>query len=220
MSIIKTTVLCLLSVVFAQPAGQIGPVGKVNRPPLPELHKKSTFLLFPNHTKECNFFADQDYIVAPWPANCQVYQHTNKCNKYEISRDGKSIESCDLKYNCPYEITESKCLEQFAEETDPAATRFPDTGQQCFFKESLYPLHPWPNGCKIFQANDVCNTYEISDEGNYITSCDLVMDKEKCIAPNTKKMECLEFCPSGGCISEWALQLKLSALFLLGILSA
>jgi hypothetical protein len=34
--------------------------------------------------------------------------------------------------------------------------RFPDTGQQCFFRESLYPMKPWhdwskyPYGCKVW----------------------------------------------------------------------
>ena len=202
--------VAVLGLVSVAQAG-IGPVNEteINRPKIPDIHTKP-FTLFSNVSAACNFFTEQELVRAPWPQNCQVYQHTDGCKKYEISRDGKKVNSCELKYGCQYELVESRCLEYFpAENTE--ATRFPDTGQQCFFKESLYPLLPWPNGCKIFQANDVCDTYEISDEGNFVMSCDLTLDKGVCIKNNTKPMECIEYCPDGSCINkDWAKFLTVS----------
>ena len=209
-----------MTLSYAAMAGrglQIGPVQSSTRPALPELHQKD-LVLYDNVTQECNFFADQEYIVAPWPVGCQVYQHTNGCNKYEISQSGKGVNSCQLKYNCPFQLVEAKCLEYYP--TPEGDTRFPDTGKQCFFKESLYPLVPWPQSCKIFQAGDVCNTYEISDEGNYITSCDITMKAGVCIAPNTKTFECLEFCSDGTCIKVFAAKLTLAVVSSIAVIAA
>lgn len=62
------------------------------------LHKKR-FALFPiaDDPAKCNFWnnATKPMLVAPWPKNCMIYQHTDLCWKYEISRDGKSIDSCE-----------------------------------------------------------------------------------------------------------------------------
>ena len=62
------------------------------------VHKKK-FALFPiaNQPDKCNFWvnATKPMLVAPWPKNCMIYQHDNVCMKYEISRDGKSIDSCE-----------------------------------------------------------------------------------------------------------------------------
>jgi len=140
-----------------------------------------------------------------------VYVHDNDCNRYEISRDGKGIDSCQLKKDCPFSKVDSICKEYFPE-VNGTEPRFPEGGKQCFFKESLYPLVPWPKACKIFQAGDICNTYEISDEGNYVASCDIAMVKDECLAPNTKTFECLEFCPNDTCIKEYALKLTLSVM--------
>ena len=82
---------------------------------------------FPNITDECNFFTKLNSLVAPWPKNCKVYQYNDECNKYEISKDGKSVDSCDLKYNCTPAYVEAKC-EEFYEEDPKAKTLFPDTG--------------------------------------------------------------------------------------------
>ena len=60
--------------------------------------------------------------------------------------------------------------------------RFPDTSKVCNFTEAKYPLKPWPQGCKIYQAGDYCNTYEISDTGRWIQSCDIAMKASTCIA--------------------------------------
>ena len=116
------------------------------------VHNK-TGAKFPNITEECNLLGDKNldsFLVAPWPKNCKVYQYTNACKKYEISKDGKSIDSCDLKYNCTsYENVEPNC-EEYYKEDPKAVTFFPDTGKICNFRESLYPLPPWPEGCKVF----------------------------------------------------------------------
>ena len=61
---------------------------------------------------------------------------------------------------------------------------------------------PWPKGCKIWQTADYCNTYEISDEGNYIASCELAMFQDQCLVSNTSPNICLEECPDGSCIQE------------------
>jgi len=80
-----------------------------------------------------------------------VYQHDNGCNKYEISRDNKKIDSCELKYKCNATAVTPKCLEFYTPEKDVnMTTRFTGTGRECFFNTSLYPVAPWPNGCKIY----------------------------------------------------------------------
>ena len=70
---------------------------------------------------------------------------------------------------------------------------FPETGRQCHFKESIYPIKPWAHNCVVYQAKDICNTYEISTDGNYIKSCDIALKKGVCIPRNNKQNECLEF---------------------------
>ena len=57
------------------------------------VHNK-TGSLYANISEECNFFTKLNTVVAPWPKNCKVYQYDNGCNKYEISKDGKSVDSC------------------------------------------------------------------------------------------------------------------------------
>eukprot|EP00356_Strombidium_inclinatum_P015156 CAMPEP_0170479570 /NCGR_PEP_ID=MMETSP0208-20121228/760_1 /TAXON_ID=197538 /ORGANISM="Strombidium inclinatum, Strain S3" /LENGTH=130 /DNA_ID=CAMNT_0010751991 /DNA_START=8 /DNA_END=400 /DNA_ORIENTATION=+ len=42
---------------------------------------------------QCNFFVDEELVVAPWPDNCKIFQR-KACYFYEVSKDGKSIESC------------------------------------------------------------------------------------------------------------------------------
>ena len=83
--------------------------------------------------------------------------------------------------DCQFKLISPTCLEYYPTNDPNATSRFPDTGKQCFFKESIYPLKPWPRGCKIYQAGDVCNTYEISDEGNYVFSCDVAMKTGQCV---------------------------------------
>ena len=80
-----------------------------------------------------NFWREEGLTATPWAKGCKIYQHTNPCNKYEISFDGKSIESCDMPYECPDNKTSvtPKCLEEYAnkDKYDPEAeTIFPDTG--------------------------------------------------------------------------------------------
>ena len=70
---------------------------------------------------------------------------------------------------------------------------------------------PWPADCKIFQAGDPCNTYEISDDGTFIVSCDIAMVKGQCFPKVKDTFHCLEYCPPEGCIFEnWSLKLSLA----------
>lgn len=156
--------------------------------------------------------------MAPWPANCMIYQHDDICWKYEISRDGKSVDSCDRKKDCEKKETAPICLQEYPPR-NYSLPLFPDLGQQCFFRESLYPIKPWEKGCKIFQADNKCHSYEVSDEGNYINSCDLSMVYDECLASVTKKNICLEYCPEFNCIrEELGKYLTLSLYFTLSVI--
>ena len=77
------------------------------------IHKKK-FALFPiaNQPDKCNFWvnATKPMLVAPWPKNCMIYQHDNVCMEYEISRDGKSIDSCEIKKKCKKKKMKPICL--------------------------------------------------------------------------------------------------------------
>lgn len=169
------------------------------------IHKKEN-ATYPTITEDCNFWVKENLPVAPWPKHCHKFQYTSPCDQYEISYDGKKIYSCKLTRPCNNKtVVQPKCLEFYKNKKYAGYTkkgislRFPMTGKQCFFLESLYPLHPWPVGCKIYQAGDYCSTYEISDEGNFIRSCDLAMKVGQCISTNTKKNTCIEKCPDTGC---------------------
>ena len=54
--------------------------------------------------EECNFWLDLELTTAPWPKGCWKYQYTDPCNQYEISFDGKSVDSCN--------INNASCAEQ------------------------------------------------------------------------------------------------------------
>ena len=195
--------LCVAFIAVVTVNAQIGPVEEDFK--LPTLHNK-TFPFYDTIGPQCNFWknltaAELTNGTAPWPLNCRVYKHKNDCNRYEISRDGKSVDSCKLKKDCPFTPTTPECLEYFPA-VNRSELRFPETGKQCFFREALYPLNPWPENCKIFQSRDVCNTYEIADTGEYIVSCDIAMIRGDCIAPNREEMVCLEYCPDEGCVQE------------------
>ena len=61
------------------------------------------FPLFPlADPKICNFWLNERpaLTVAPWPKNCLIYQWKDKCMKFEISHDGKAVESCEKKEDC------------------------------------------------------------------------------------------------------------------------
>ena len=72
-------------------------------------------------------------------------------------------------------------------------TMFPETGAQCHFRESVYPVKPWPENCRVFQGRDICNTYEIADDGSHVTSCDIPLKKGVCLAWEKTQNKCLEF---------------------------
>ena len=169
--------------------------------------------------QQCNFWLDLDLTTAPWPKGCWKYQYTDPCNQYEISFDGKSVDSCNInKDACPQrgQVVEPQCIEYYKNKTYATETskgvklRFPETSKRCFFTESLYPLKPWPVGCKLYQADDYCSSYEISDEGNYVISCDLAMITGECLSENTETNTCVEFCPEGGCVKDGARTLLMS----------
>ena len=98
--------------------------------------------------------------------------------------------------------------------------RFPGTGKECFFRDSILPNKPWPQGCKVYQADDFCSTYEISNEGNYIMSCDIAMVAGQCLAPNTKPKTCIEYCPPEGCVKEKAMMIAASVIALIATLTS
>ena len=121
----------------------------------PGVHVKEA-TLFDYIGLECNkFFRNSGTVVAPWPDNCKVFK-TDECSSYEISRDGKSVDSCEIISQIP-EVTQTgcsstklvnECIEFYegafiAENEDGEQLRFPDTGAQCLFKESLFPIKPW-----------------------------------------------------------------------------
>ena len=92
---------------------------------------------YPTIGEECNFWLDIELTTAPWPKGCWKYQYTDPCNQYEISYDGKSIDSCNLgnKTSCPEkgQTVEPQCIEYyknktFAKEEGGVKYRFPETG--------------------------------------------------------------------------------------------
>lgn len=71
------------------------------------------FPLFPlADPKICNFWLNTEppLTIAPWPKNCLIYQHNDKCAKYEIGHDGKAVESCEVKEDCTPAPVEPACL--------------------------------------------------------------------------------------------------------------
>ena len=142
--------------------------------------------------KTCNFWmaGDSPLNTAPWTKDCLIYQYDNACNKYQISRDGKKVVSCDVPAGCIPKKIEPSCIQEYPPR-NYSQPLFPAQGQQCFFRESVYPIKPWPRGCKVYQAGNSCNSYEISDEGNYVNSCDLAMKFNECLAPNVKTHVCV-----------------------------
>ena len=137
---------CLATVLLGVAQAQIGPVVEADR--IPRIHNKS-LPFYDTIGDQCNFFTELQLSKAPWPPECRVYQHEDGCNKYEISRDGKGVDSCQLQKDCSFTQVQPTCFEYFpaVNVTEP---RFPEGGLQCFFKESKYPLVPWPKACKIF----------------------------------------------------------------------
>lgn len=162
---------------------------------------------------QCNEFYYGQYTTAPWPKDCREY-YLNEFDIYEISKDGKSVDSCAITSdvtNIPNNSNPNfpKCVEYYenewiTEDQEGNKFMFPDTGEMCYFREARYPVKPWqdwtkwPNGCKVWQAEDPCSTYEISADGSYPVSCDIAMKKGVCIS-NGKSHYCLEECPVEGC---------------------
>ena len=111
-------------------------------------------------------------IVRPWPKDCQYYQHDNACNTYEISKDGKKVLSCNLARNCKAKPVNKKCIKKYPAR-NASEPLFGDTGDMCFFEGAALPISPWKKGCKIFQADIDCHSYEISEAATFVKSCEL-----------------------------------------------
>jgi hypothetical protein len=166
--------------------------------------RSKPFPLFPlADPKICNFWLNEKPVltVAPWPKNCLIYQYKDKCAKYEISHDGKTVESCEQKEDCKSQPVEPACLQEFPPR-NLTLPLFPYGGKQCDFKEALYPIKPWPRGCKVYQADRICYSYELADNGSYIKSCDVPMWWDQCLNPVKDKFKCIEWCPLFNCIKD------------------
>ena len=53
--------------------------------------------------KVCNFWTlekGKNITEAPWDKGCWLYQFTDSCMKYEISKDNKAVESCEKTEGC------------------------------------------------------------------------------------------------------------------------
>ena len=71
--------------------------------------------------KVCNFWTagDAPLNTAPWTKDCLIYQYDNACNKYQISRDGKKVISCDTgPKNCVAKPTTKKCIQEYPEKNN------------------------------------------------------------------------------------------------------
>jgi hypothetical protein len=117
------TVMVIALVTFV--SAQIGPVQEIDR--VPRIHNKS-LPFYDQIGEECNFFIELGLVKAPWPAECRVYQHTDGCNKYEISRDGKGVDSCQLEKNCNFKSVTPTCFEYFPA-VNRTEQRFPEGGK-------------------------------------------------------------------------------------------
>ena len=86
--------LCLISVNAQTPFLLANGSIKLNatKPIVP--HKKFNYT-YPIVDATCNFWVNETIEKSPpWPKGCWKYQYKNPCNFYEISFDGKSIDSC------------------------------------------------------------------------------------------------------------------------------
>jgi hypothetical protein len=87
---------------------------------------------------QCNEFFFGKYNSPPWPENCREY-HTNEFDIYEISKDGKSVDSCSVttdEVNIPdlNNTNYPKCVEYYENEwmfetKKKVKLLFPDTGE-------------------------------------------------------------------------------------------
>lgn len=100
---------------------------------------------------QCNEFYFGKYTNAPWPKDCKEY-HLNEFDIYEISRDGKSVDSCKITSdvtNIPNPALDyPKCVAYYekdymSETKEGVKLMYPDTGEQCYFREARYPVKPW-----------------------------------------------------------------------------
>ena len=102
-------------------------------------------------SEECNFFVKEGLTAQPWPENCQLFWRDD-CSKYEISKDGKSIESCEVDKQCQadgkgtnkFDVCEGYYDEYSFADDEQIYYRFPETDKGCNFTEAKYPLKPWP----------------------------------------------------------------------------
>ena len=69
----------------------------------------------------------------------------------------------------------------------------------CFFEGAALPIPPWKKGCKVFQADIKCHSYEISEAATFVKSCELAPIYNECIAKDEAKFKCIETCPDMDC---------------------
>ncbi len=71
----------------------------------------------------------------------------------------------------------------------------------CFFDGAALPIPPWKKGCKIFQADIACNSYEISEAATFVKSCELAPIHNECVMgkTTTENFKCIETCPDMDC---------------------
>ena len=88
---------------------------------------------------------------------------------------------------------------------------FGDTGDKCFFDGAALPIPPWKKGCRIYQADIACHSFEISEAATYVRSCELAMKYDECLANEQAKHTCIEWCPDKDCRTlDYATYLKSS----------
>ena len=129
MKLAFSAVLCVMSLVGVMAeVSTFGPVQEVNR--IPEVHVKK-FQYLPDVGPQCNFWIPRGLVSAPWNENCRVFR-TDNCNRYEISVDGKSIDSCEQNKTCIITQKKDECVEFYPPRNMSARNaygdyRFPDT---------------------------------------------------------------------------------------------
>jgi len=95
--------------------------------------------------------------------------------------------SCDLKGSrCTKKPSNQKCL-KFYPPRNYSEPMFGDTGDKCFFDGAALPIPPWKKGCRIFQADIHCHSFEISEAATFVRSCELAMKHDECYNENKLK---------------------------------
>lgn len=133
---------------------ELGPFPLPDLIPRPHIRQvNSTFGEDAEYSDRCNYWTrtghagkkslESKVSVAPWPGNCRRWvlkqsRNTECIEEYEISRDGKSIDSCKLNDTCDSSrMGAGECVEFYDDDyatteqinASPVELRFPDTGK-------------------------------------------------------------------------------------------